>query len=213
MQDILDVLVMTEKLKTTLRHSWTNDPKRQESVAEHSWMICLLAMLLKDKISIQIDLPKVLKMLVIHDLAEAITGDIPLGQQTGNFDRAAKVAAEREAIHKMFAPLDEATRTELLALWEEEAARETIDAKFAKAVDFIEACVQHWISDQETWDNQDYAVGIYQKDEPFEIDPFLKEFKKLIDEKTIQKIIAAGRIGRVAPEKLARYQATCSPTL
>lgn len=81
MQEILSFLTLAEKLKTTLRHSWTNDPARQESTAEHSWMICLLAMVLFGKTKLQLDQLKVLKMLVIHDLAEAITGDIPLSMQ------------------------------------------------------------------------------------------------------------------------------------
>jgi putative hydrolase of HD superfamily len=206
MHEFLTFFSTAEKLKTTLRHSWTNDPKRQESVAEHSWMICLVAMTFKDRLTIKVDLNKVLKMLVLHDLAEAVTGDIPLGMQTGSFSREAKIIAEREAMHKILAPLDEATRSEFLTLWEEECERKTPEAKFAKAIDSIEACIQHWISDIRTWDDQDFAVGIYHKDEIFEHDPFLKELKTFLDTETMKKIIAADMEHRVDPAKRERYR-------
>ena len=75
--NLIEFYKKVEKLKLTTRHSWLTDKSRQESVAEHSWMLCFLAILLSDKIESKVDLLKVLKILVVHDLAESVTGDIP----------------------------------------------------------------------------------------------------------------------------------------
>ena len=66
-----------EKLKTTYRHSSTSDKNRKESVADHSWMSCVIAITLINKINIKLDQLKILKMILIHDLPELVTGDIP----------------------------------------------------------------------------------------------------------------------------------------
>ena len=76
-QSILVFLKKAEKLKTELRHSWTSNTQRQESVAEHCWSACLIAILLFKELQEPVDQLKVLKMIVVHDLAEAIAGDIP----------------------------------------------------------------------------------------------------------------------------------------
>ena len=76
-QNLFDFYMEAEKLKRTLRHSWTSDSNRQERTAEHSWMLCLIALTLFDQLKVKIDQLKVVKILIIHDLAEAIVGDIP----------------------------------------------------------------------------------------------------------------------------------------
>src|SRR5579872_7058438 len=73
----LKFYTQTEKLKVTLRHSWLSNPKRQESTAEHSWMVGLLALTYSKQLTDTINLEKVLKMAIIHDLPETVTGDIP----------------------------------------------------------------------------------------------------------------------------------------
>jgi putative hydrolase of HD superfamily len=76
-ENLIDFYKKAEKLKTTTRHSWLSNLLRQESVAEHSWMLCLLAILFSDELDKKVDLLKVMKMVTIHDLAESVTGDIP----------------------------------------------------------------------------------------------------------------------------------------
>ena len=76
-KSLIDFHKKAQKLKTTTRHSWFTDSSRQESVAEHSWMLCLLALLLSNKLDKKVNLLKVMKMVTIHDLAKSVTGDIP----------------------------------------------------------------------------------------------------------------------------------------
>lgn len=205
MQEILSFIAIAEKLKTTLRHSWTNDSSRQESTAEHSWMICLLAMVLFEKTHHKLDQLKVLKMLLIHDLAEAITGDIPLGEQGEGFDHAKKVADERAALQEMTKDISFSTREELLSLWEEYEKRESNEARFVKEIDKVEATIQHSIADMSTWEQADYNLVAYNQDEIGDFDPILKELKVAVETVQMKKIIAAKMEGRVDPATLVRY--------
>jgi len=75
--NLLQFYIAAEKLKTTIRHSHTSDSNRIESAAEHSWMLALIALSLFEHLETKIDQLRVLKMVLIHDLAEAVTGDIP----------------------------------------------------------------------------------------------------------------------------------------
>ncbi len=205
MEDIFNFIVLAERLKTTLRHSWTSDVSRQESVAEHSWMICLIALIVMERVELQLDKLKVLKMLILHDLAESITGDIPLAHQNENFNHVAKVESERIAMEKLCESLPLDIKNDLIQIWEEYEQRISSEARLAKAIDVLEACMQHWIADIATWDQGDFDVCAYIKDELFEIDPFLKEFKGYIDTKTVAKIIEAKEESRLNPIKLKRY--------
>ncbi len=81
-EQIISFLKACEKLKTIMRKSWTSDNSRRESVAEHSWMMCLLALTLFDQLDTKIDQLKVLKMITIHDLVEVFAGDIAVWEKT-----------------------------------------------------------------------------------------------------------------------------------
>ena len=74
-EKFLEILSVAERLKCNTRHSWTSNGRR-ESVAEHSWRLALMALLLKDEFS-KLDMDRVIRMCLIHDLGEAFTGDIP----------------------------------------------------------------------------------------------------------------------------------------
>jgi putative hydrolase of HD superfamily len=133
----LDFLRMAERLKGTLRTGHGSDG-RPESTAEHSWRLCLMAMLLARPLGA--DPARLLKLCLVHDLAEAITGDLPATRQGG---RDGKAAAERAAMAVMTAPLAEPMRAELLALWEEYEAAETREGRLAKGLDKLETILQH----------------------------------------------------------------------
>ena len=122
-QNILDFFREAEKLKTILRHSYLSSG-RQESVAEHTWMLLLLAMTLMSKIERPLNQVKVLRMIGIHDLAEAVTRDIPVWE--GAKDRGKKIELERSAMEKMLASLDSQTQHEFMTLWEEYETRESL---------------------------------------------------------------------------------------
>ncbi|MFH6785352.1 MULTISPECIES: HD domain-containing protein [Methylobacterium] len=133
----LAFLRRTEALKSTLR-SGTTASGRRESTAEHSWRLCLMAMVLGDGIE-GIDGLKLLKMCLIHDLGEAVGGDIPATDPRA----ADKAAQERRDLHALTAELPPARRDEILRLWEEYEAAASPEAILAKAFDKLETILQH----------------------------------------------------------------------
>lgn len=126
-----------EALKDTLRSGRTSGG-RPESTAEHSWRLCLMALTLADALP-GIDLPHLLGLLVLHDLGEAVHGDIPAPEQRG----AGKAADERRDLVALLAPLPPATAARLLALWDEYDAAATPEARLAKGLDRLETVLQH----------------------------------------------------------------------
>lgn len=124
-------------LKDTLRNSWTAGGRR-ESVADHSWRLALIAVALEDELP-GIDHKRLLQLLILHDLGEAIGGDVPAPLQGGRD----KTAAERADLARLLAPLPPAAATRLSALWEECAAGESPEARLAKGLDRLETVLQH----------------------------------------------------------------------
>lgn len=135
---ILDFLRETEALKNTLRSSNTSNG-RNESTAEHTWRLCLMVMLFEQDYA-DIDMLKLLKICIIHDLGEAITGDIAAVDQVAGEDKSAD---ERQAMKTLVRPLPQHLQTELLALWDEYEDATSKEAKLAKAFDKLETVLQH----------------------------------------------------------------------
>jgi putative hydrolase of HD superfamily len=162
-------------LKTILRHSWVSR-ERQESVAEHTWMMLLLAVVLMPHMEQDLDREKVLQMIVIHDLGEIHTGDYPVWD--GQKIPEEKFEVERQTVEKLFAPLDTATREHLLELWHEYEARESAEALFVKAIDTLDVIAQHNTAPLETWskEDRDWQLGDMQ-DKYFNMDPLLMKIK------------------------------------
>ncbi len=135
---IIEFLKIAEQLKSTTRsaHSSTG---RHESVAEHTWRLCLLALLLS-RYYPKLDLVKLLKMLLIHDMGEIIGGDIPAIHQDPTQN---KNEQERSDFQKILAPLPEDMREEFLSIWDEYDQVVTPEAKLAKALDKLETLLQH----------------------------------------------------------------------
>jgi putative hydrolase of HD superfamily len=123
-------------LKDTLRSGRTA-AGRSESAAEHTWRACLMAVALEEALT-GIDLARLLRLLVVHDLAEAVHGDIPAPLQAGD-----KTAAERADLAVLLAPLPGPARARLLALWDEYSALETPESRLAKGLDRLETVLQH----------------------------------------------------------------------
>ncbi len=193
-----------EKLKTELRHSWTSSNTRQESVAEHTWMTSLIAVLLMDKTGINLDPLKVLKMIIIHDLVEVFAGDIPSHELSSR--QETKQQNERTSLQKLLLPLSTKTSTEISALWEEFELCETNEAKFARSLDKFECLVQHYIVDISTWDEGDYRYTFIDKqDTCFNFDPFMRHLKNELDRKTHSKLEKAGTVENVPMENLELY--------
>ena len=151
-KEFLAFLARLEKLKCNTRHSWTSSG-RHESVAEHSWRLAMLAMLLKDALP-EVDMDKVLRMCLIHDVGEAVTGDIPSFQKTD-----ANEETERQAIAVLLSPLPDGLRGELTALFAEMDALATPEARVYKALDKLEVVVQHNEAPLDTWLPLEYELN------------------------------------------------------
>jgi putative hydrolases of HD superfamily len=134
---ILAFLRSAERLKNVARTSWTSDGTR-ESVAEHTWRLCLMALVLGREFD-DVDMTKLLKMCIIHDLGEAIGGDISATLQPPE----GKAAQERADLLTLLEPLPEPVRSEIVDLWDEYESALTPEARVAKALDKIETIMQH----------------------------------------------------------------------
>ena len=135
---ILAFLRATERLKNVTRSAWSSEGRR-ESVAEHSWRLCLMAMMLHGAFP-DVDFARLVKICIIHDLGEAIGGDIPAPQQAGS---GSKSADERRDLLTLLEPLPDPLRSEIAALWDEYEAARSPEARLAKALDKLETIMQH----------------------------------------------------------------------
>ncbi len=130
-----------EKLKLIVRQNVTIDGSRQENSAEHSWHIALMAIVLSDYSDFKnIDILRVLKMLLIHDIVEIDNGDTFLYDSQAN---KRKNEQETMTANRVFGLLPENTRNEFLKLWEEFEKRETPDARFAASLDGLQPLMNH----------------------------------------------------------------------
>jgi putative hydrolase of HD superfamily len=203
-KNLIDFYKKAEKLKTTTRHSWLSDSGRQESVAEHSWMLCLLAMLLSDELDKKVNLLKVMKMVTIHDLAEAVTGDIPVHEVSSR--QKNKHKAEEKAFKKLVVGLPKEKASEIMRLWEEMEKKETLEAKFAQSLDKLEVVMQHNVADISTWDQNDYNASPYYKEEYFNFDPFMKFLREIISIEGMNKVLKAKTKHHLDPKHLERFK-------
>ena len=141
--ELLNILSVAEKLKCHTRHCSTSSG-RPESVAEHSWRTALMAILTASAFP-EADMNKVIRMCLIHDLGEAFTGDIP------SFDKTeADSKTEELALRQWVQTFPSPEREEWLALYEEMEAQQTQEARIYKALDKLEAVIQHDESDIST---------------------------------------------------------------
>ena len=177
----LEFLREAEKLKDVLRSAHTSSG-RTESTAEHSCRLCLMAIVFADQLA-GLDLLKVLKMCVIHDLGEAINGDIPAINQAAFPDKGEQ---ERNDLLLLTGALDEALRSEILALWDDYENAQSAEAKAVKALDKLETLLQH---------NQglnpadfDYGFNLGYGKKYTSADPVFATLRELIDQDTRQRI-------------------------
>ena len=185
---LLDILSVAEKLKCNTRHSYTSSG-RKESVAEHSWRLALMALLLRDEFP-EADMDRVLRMCLIHDLGEAFTGDIPA------FEKSEGDGQREEALLEAWIGGFPAPQgPELLALLREMDALETPEARIYKALDNLEAVIQHDEADIATWLPLEYELQLTYGAERVKAAPYLQRLKAEIDERTRRKIeeAAAGK--------------------
>jgi len=128
----LRFLLAADRLKGVTRKNYIIEPRRRENAAEHSWHLGLMAIILAEHANAPLDLLRVLKMLLIHDLVEVTAGDTYVYDAVANQTQAER---ERHAAEQVFGMLPSSQAAEFRALWQEFDARATPEARFADALD------------------------------------------------------------------------------
>ena len=180
-RNLIEFMAAVEKLKCNTRHSWTSTGRR-ESVAEHSWRLATMAMLCKDEFP-ALDMDKVIRMCLVHDWGEAITGDIPAFDKTQAHERE-----EENAVARLLGMLGEPYQSELTALFAEMNALETEEAKLYKALDKMETLLSHNEAALDTWLPLEYEANLTYGQEQVNHSPWLMTLKDEIKKDSIQKI-------------------------
>ena len=180
-QELLTLLHTAEKLKDTTRHCDTSGG-RKESVAEHSWRLTLMAFFLRSEFP-HLNMDKVMRMCLVHDLGECFTGDIPSFLKTRD-DTAREDALLAQWVSTLPAPYN----TELSALYDEMDALETEEAKLYKALDKLEAVIQHNEAALSPWLPREYDLNLTYADENVAFSPYLTALRAAIRRETEEKI-------------------------
>lgn len=179
-------LAVAGRLKDTTRHCYTPGG-RHESVAEHSWRITLMAYWISDEFP-EINLEKLLKMCLIHDLGEVFTGDIPSFEKTN-----ANEEQEAELLFRWTRSLPEPFATEMMELYREMEARETLEARVYKALDNMEALISHNESDIQTWLPLEYDLQMTYGNDKVAFSAYLTRLRDQVREDSKEKIAKEGQ--------------------
>ena len=178
---LIDFLNVIEKLKCNTRHSWTSSG-RQESVAEHSWRLAVMALLCAEEYP-ELDMNKVIKMCLIHDFGEAVTGDIPAFLKTADHEKE-----EEAAIASLLSHLQGDTREELGQLFAEMKELRTGEAKLYKALDNIEAVLSHNEADLSTWLPMEYQENLVYGEQNCAWSEWTARLREELRKDSVQKI-------------------------
>lgn len=176
-QALLQTMEKVQLLKDTLRTCWTRSG-RQESSAEHSWSLAMFALLVQKQYD-SLDREKILTLCLIHDIAEAYTGDISAALAP---DPADKYEAECQAVRQIFSALEHDQRQYLFSLWQEYEQGLSAEAKLVKALDKAETILQHHRGKNPA--DFDYAFNLHYGAALFSADPYLQQIRAKLDDKT-----------------------------
>jgi putative hydrolases of HD superfamily len=185
---ILQFLALSECIKRELRHSWLSDGRR-ESVAEHTWQMALIAFLGYRHLEQPVDIGRVLKMILVHDLVEAIAGDVPYFE--GGLKKQLKAERESAAIKEIRTRLGGPTGQEVYDLWHEFEVRATYEAKYASALDHLEVQIQHNLASIDTWESVEYDLVYTKMTDRCAHDAFLTAFCNAVRDQAEGKMVAA----------------------
>lgn len=177
----LEFLRAAERLKDVLRSARTS-AGRAESTAEHSWRLCLMAMVFADQLP-ELDWLKVLKLCIVHDLGEALHGDIPATEQAASADKSKQ---ERQDLLALTSVLDASARDGILSLWDEYEAAATPEAKAVKALDKLETLLQH--NQGSNLPDFDYGFNLGYGRRHTDSHALFRAMRELIDEDTRARI-------------------------
>lgn len=183
----LKLLNLAENLKKEMRHSWLSNG-RQESVAEHSWRMALMVMLLAPHLETKINLEKALKMAIIHDLAEAEAGDVPTFE-TGERQEQ-KHARELAAMENIRKLMNDDLGESLFTLWQEYEAKQSPEARFVNAIDKLEVLIQHNEANLSTWNEWEIDFNQRGANHLCQFEPILANLSEQVRLEACQKIQA-----------------------
>lgn len=178
---LLEIMSVAERLKDAARHCDTSGGRR-ESVAEHSWRTALMAYFVSDEFP-EADLEKLLKMCLIHDLGEAFTGDIPTFEKT-----EADEKKEEKLLSAWIQSLPEPYGREMQALFAEMKERASLEARIFKALDNLEALIQHNEADIRTWLPLEYSLQMTYGNDKVEFSEYMKKLRDEVRRDSRRKI-------------------------
>ncbi|MGN8818873.1 HD domain-containing protein [Oribacterium sp. HCP28S3_H8] len=194
-EELLSILGRAEKLKENTRHCWIT-PDRKESVADHTWRMTLMAMLLDGEPEFQdVDLDKVRRMCLIHDLGEAFTGDIPAFEKS-DADGDRELAIFMNWVNTFPSPQREEWRALLMEMEE----LKTPEARVYKALDKLEAVISHDESDIRSWLPNEYELQLTYGAENMKVSPYFGRLRKVVDAWTRRKIAEASEEKKATDE-------------
>jgi len=184
---ILSVAALAQQLKCTLRHSWLSNG-RQESVAEHTWRMSLIALLVAPHLKVKVDITTLLKIVIVHDLVEAIAGDVPVFEVIATPEsQTLKRERETEAMQQIVTMLPEINAAEIQSLWHDFESSTSNEARVAQAIDKLEAQIQHNEASLSTWLDVEKSL-MNSLDTYTCFDPFLDAIRARIVAETVAKL-------------------------
>lgn len=141
-------IIEIDKLKSVLRRTYLANGTRRENSGEHSWHLAMMALVLSEHANQKVDLLRVLKMVLIHDIVEIDAGDTYIYDEVGGLDQEER---EKMAAERIFGLLPAEQAHELREVWDEFEARQTADAKFAKALDRLMPLLHNYELEGKPW--------------------------------------------------------------
>lgn len=177
----LEFIKQCEKLKSTLRTAYTSTG-RQESTAEHTWRLCLMAMVFEQEFA-NINFSRLLKICIIHDLGEAIHGDIPAVDETNSHNKSIQ---ERQDLKQLLSSLEQSQQDYFLALWDDYEQGNSLEAKIVKGLDKLETLIQH--NQGQNPGDIDYVFNLNYGKQYMANHPLLEAIRKRVDIETASNI-------------------------
>lgn len=157
LQQQLAFIIELDKLKSVLRRASLLSETRKENTAEHSWHLAMMAIVLSEYAAPEVNINRVIRMVLVHDIVEIDAGDTYLYEDSSFAN--SKAEREKAAADRIFNLLPSDLGSETRALWEEFEARQTPDAKFAAAIDRLEPILYNYFSKgQSSWQHSPATV-------------------------------------------------------
>ncbi len=156
----IEFLITVDEMKNILRRNLLADGSRRENDAEHSWHLAIMAMILEEYSAEKVNIERVLKIALVHDLVEVYAGDTFAYDTKGYEDKEER---EIQAAEKLFGMLDPVQGAEIRALWDEFEAKSTPEAVYANAVDRLQPLILNYLTDGHTWKMGVHAPQILKR--------------------------------------------------